>query len=194
MGECDNVELQFDMPDFDFDFEEEDEDDFLHLTEDATDHAGFLYEGADITLHELAVLLITLKTAFNLSAIALSFVLQILRLVIPKNSATFKSLKELYAYFGTVNVQMRRHFYCGNCQYYVGVKKPSPDQECELCKKKKFHHFVDIPLENELQKIIQREDLMLIPLSAVQEKVIFMDVNGLDFIVVGHFPNTIEKD
>lgn len=38
------------------------------------------------------------------------------------------------------------------------------------------------------------EDLMLIPLSAVQEKVIFMDVNGLDFIVVGHFPNTIEKD
>ncbi|KAJ8316716.1 hypothetical protein KUTeg_005735 [Tegillarca granosa] len=155
VGECDNVELQFDMPDFDFDFEEEDEDDFLLLTEDATDHAGFLYEGADITLHELAVLLLTLKTAFNLSAIALSFVLQILRLVIPKNSATFKSLKELYAYFGTVNVQMRRHFYCGNCQYYVGVKKPSPDQECELCKKKKFQHFVDIRLENELQKIIQ---------------------------------------
>lgn len=123
------------------------------LEEDSLDQ--LVNQGASMTFHDLAVLLITLKTAFNLSSIALSFVIKIISLALPvEQRGHLKSIKQLYDYFHSKDLNMKKHFYCDHCEFYIG----SEQMDCPVCEKhsNSDKYFVQIPLEEELQKVIKR--------------------------------------
>ena len=68
-----------------------------------------------MTFHDLAALLITLKTAFNLSSNALSFVIKIISLTLPvERRGQLKSIKQLSDYFHSKYLNMKKHFYCNH--------------------------------------------------------------------------------
>ena len=113
-------------------------------------------DGASVTFHELAVLLMTLKMAFNLSTIALNFILKIILLILPVGRrGVIKNVKQLYEFFHSQDLSMKKHYYCGKCEFYIGCEQ----KECPVCKED-IHagkYFVEIPLEEELQKVMKRK-------------------------------------
>ena len=42
--------------------------------------------------------------------------------------------------------------------------------------------------------VFSEEDIVLVPLSDIDGKVILIDIDELEMIVIGRFPNKIEKD
>lgn len=130
-----------------------------NLFEDFNDREP-VNEGASLTFHDLAVLLITLKTSFNVTSITLSFIIKIISLVLPpERRGKLRSLKQLYAYFNSQDLSFRKHYYCQNCEFYLGLDKDSIEKQgCPSCGKKNTDkYFVDIPLEAELQKNLERK-------------------------------------
>lgn len=101
-----NDEIDIDDDDFNIDIDEDESDEvFLDDPINFPEFNPFqlLYTGAKVTYHDLAVLLITLKTAFNTSAILLLFVMKIIKMVVPENG--LKALGVLSSYMDTLTIR-----------------------------------------------------------------------------------------
>lgn len=138
----DDDELHHDM----LDFQECD----YNLEDDVID--DFICSGSSLSFHEFAVLIMTLKTVFNLPCIALSFILKIMKSAMPPSNRV-PSLSKLYEYFQGKDDLLKKHFYCSNCDNYI--EDIQNFTECGKCNNKETQFFVEIPLKEELKSILE---------------------------------------
>ncbi|XP_060589045.1 uncharacterized protein LOC132744372 isoform X2 [Ruditapes philippinarum] len=114
-------------------------------------------DSASVTFHDLAVLLLSAKSKFNLSAVALNYIIKITALILPEDRRLLNSLNQLYSYVNEKDTDVRKHFYCGFCQFYIGMDQSTESQCCPSCNKlNNYEYFVEIPLENELKGVVER--------------------------------------
>lgn len=105
---------------------------------------------SSLSFHEFAVLIMTLKSTFNLSSTTVAFMLKIMKLAMPKDNQ-IPSLSKLYDYFQGNEALFSKHNFCGRCDNYMGTDA----SECNKCNNKKVQFFVEIPLKEELKRILQ---------------------------------------
>lgn len=147
---CIHLEKIDDEWDLDIDLElEEMEPSFCH-----TDPISSL---SKLTFRDLSVLLVTLKVTFNLSAIALNFIIKIISLTLPENKRQhLRNVNQLYSQFCKKDT-IKKHSYCQYCAYYIGsdiTLTSCPTCEKDICADK---YFVELPLETELPKVLERK-------------------------------------
>lgn len=105
---------------------------------------------SSLSFHEIAVLIMTVKSTFNLSCTAIAFMLKIMKLTMPKDNQ-IPSLSKLYDYFEGNEALFSKHNLCGMCDNYTGTDA----SECNKYKNMKVQFFVEIPLKEELKRILQ---------------------------------------
>jgi len=88
--------------------------------------------------------------------------------VIPTSEFIFKRLFEPKGL-------LQFHFYCGNCNFYLGEKKNFQklsyvqcevcSEQCNVCNLQQSTCFVTLPVKAQIEEVINRSDVKLVPRS-----------------------------
>ena len=119
-----------------------------------------LYNGANVTLGSVMVLLVLFVIRHNLTSEALENLLSIIAAVLPASSVLPCSVSRFKKYFGDLKHPFVFHHYCSFCFAYIGQRGVTQctNSHClkDLTAKGGTSYFIEIPIINQLQTMFSR--------------------------------------
>ena len=119
-----------------------------------------LYQGSNVTLGSVMVLLVLFVSRHNLTSEALENLLSIIAAILPASSILPSSLNRFKKYFSDLKHPFVFHHYCSYCLAYVGQHsvKQCLNSHClkDLTAKGGTCYFIEIPIIYQLQTMFSR--------------------------------------
>ncbi|KAK3928337.1 Cathepsin S [Frankliniella fusca] len=121
-------------------------------SENETNAAEPLYEGAQISLHDSYVAILTFYLSFKLTGVSLQALLHLISLHLPKVTIFKKSIEFFKNYFSYMQGEKEFEYYCSVC-----FKKLLNSTKCKDCKNGKVCCLVKLSLIQQLCTLLKRK-------------------------------------
>lgn len=162
----------FNLPEPDEPEEPEESDEFEESSEhprsseqsemptDSDSSSLLLYEGSQLTVSASSILIMQYKTKHNLTNEAVGDLLQLLKLHCPTPNKCYRSLYLFKKQFLKMKLPSVFHYFCTSCSWTLRPNTSCcPNQSCarDLTQSGAISSFIELSIETQLQKILQRK-------------------------------------
>lgn len=131
------------------DFEEED---FSNNSDSCPTGEEPIYPGSDVTFEMAMIAILTLVLSQKLSKTCVGLLLQLLKLLLPKDNILVQSSHLFYSYFDKYLSNYVRHYYCGDCSESM----QAGDAVCPRCGGSTVNFFLQFSISEQLQFLLSQ--------------------------------------
>ena len=119
-----------------------------------------IFKGSNVTISAAMVLILSYSIRFSLSSTALSNLLLLFNLLLPKDSRLCKTLHHFRKHFQLIKTPMNYHHYCSKC---LAKRSSSSLKNCANCGfdltvTDNKGYFLEFPIANQLKSFFKRKD------------------------------------
>ncbi|XP_034935156.1 uncharacterized protein [Chelonus insularis] len=113
-----------------------------------------LYLGADITVKESMLSILSLFLKHNLPMTTIEDIIAIIGMHCLKSGLIRNSVYKFQKFFNLTECNYKKHYYCSFCQKQL----KNENQECDSCHTQKTSHFIEIPIIRHMQTMFARQN------------------------------------